>query len=643
MENKKILKLLEKFQTVDYTMSAQECALTMDISVSSIKKMISELKRELKENGADILGKSGHGNGYLLKVYDNERYNHYINVILKQRIQDDIYNYNNQSSRITYMIDALLTSQDYIRSDDFIDELCISKSQVSKDLTQVKNFFNEFGIQIFHKPHYGMKALADEKTVRLALATLYMDNPVMQIVGHPQAISNSREQELNNIKDIIITSANLFHYELTDVLIHNLLIHLFVAKERTKEGHSIEMDHSLIEELSNRSEAPLAKFILKKIEESFDVQFDEKEIYYVTMHLSAKKLIDESYIVDEQIISLVDGILNRIYEEYSIDLSENKSLKTNLILHTTTVVRRISYGMILKNPLLEDIKNNFIFEYELALCGCSYLNHQYNVVLSPDEISYYAIHYRVALNSLHTKSKKRILIVCSSGRGTSQMLLFDFKRKYSNMCELIETCNSFEIMNIDFSKFDIVFTTVSLPYHIPIPVFKIKYFIDELSENIIDRILKDDDEVRYIKNLFKPELMQFKLMTSNKDETIKNIVDHIKQNIDVTDDFLECVLKRESLENTRLGPLFALPHPDKPMPCETIISLNVLDKPIDWGDGKVQIVLLISYSKGFIKENEIFFEFISKFIANRGLVNLLINNPTYETFVSIVETIYRKE
>jgi lichenan operon transcriptional antiterminator len=50
---------------------------------------------------------------------------------------------------------------------------------------------------------------------------------------------------------------------------------------------------------------------------------------------------------------------------------------------------------------------------------------------------------------------------------------------------------------------------------------------------------------------------------------------------------------------TNFGGSAAFPHPNRIMTLDTFVSVCVLKKPVQWGNGKVQLILLSSFEKGF--------------------------------------------
>jgi lichenan operon transcriptional antiterminator len=176
MKKHQILLLLNALTNMGQPMSAVDCAKLLNVSISSLKKDIRELKPLLSDHGCEIVGKSGLGNGYEINVIDHELYLKYVNKILPSQISNDSNDYNEQKNRIRFIIEYLLRAKDYTRSEDLADELSISRSQFSKDLTLAKEYFEHYKIELINKSHYGIKVRADEMAIRLCLANTYMNN-----------------------------------------------------------------------------------------------------------------------------------------------------------------------------------------------------------------------------------------------------------------------------------------------------------------------------------------------------------------------------------------------------------------------------------------------------------------------------------
>lgn len=642
MKNEQILLLLNEFVSVQEPISANDCAKLLNISLSSLKKDIRNMKSELQEHGCQIEGKTGYGNGYELQVLDEVKFKKYLHEVLPEEIRTYDANYNEQKNRIRYIINYLLNTNTYVKSDELADSLCISRSQFSKDLALVKDYFKNYDIALVNKPHYGIKIAADEVSIRMCFANTYMNSIDFieddLIYIQPNVLE---EKDLHKIRTIILECADAFGYRLTDISMENLVIHLFIAIKRVKEEKTIVMDEETRKQVLQEKEYVLAQQIVERMEHEFHVCFDDEEICYIIMHLSAKRMVSNDAL-NSEVMEIIDEMLKRIKEKFYLDITNNLDLRITLGLHTIPLLKRVKYQIVFKNPLLKEIRSNLMFAYDIALCACEVIHERYGVMLSADEVGYYALHFKVALDNSKAADKKNILLVCSSGRGTSQLLKVDFMKKFADQIEVLETCNAFELSRKDLSSFDCVFTTVPIYVRLPIPVFKIKYFLDSDSERQVAKVLQRDTPYHQVMDCFAQDLFHTDIKGNTKEEVIQEIVGKIKRKRKLPKGFLASIMRREALEDTQFL-LIATPHSDGVICEENIISFNILKKPIVWGSGSVQIVILMSFAKGFIKHNDAFFDFLHELVKSKYLVNKLVSQPSYETLKETVQELYRKE
>ena len=138
---------------------------------------------------------------------------------------------------------------------------------------------------------------------------------------------------------------------------------------------------------------PLARECLGRLEMEYKFVFPESEVYYVALNVADKKYYEDSgnLLIDKEINAVVTDILENIYETYRLDFRKDLDFYMMLVKHLIPLRVRLNYGTMLKNPILQEVKN----EYPFALSIASGLNHimkkYYDKQLSEDELSYIAI------------------------------------------------------------------------------------------------------------------------------------------------------------------------------------------------------------------------------------------------------------
>ena len=93
--------------------------------------------------------------------------------------------------------------------------------------------------------------------------------------------------------------------------------------------------------------------------------------------------------------------------------------------------------------------------------------------------------------------------------------------------------------------------------------------------------------------------------------------------------FIESVFSREEFAPTSIGNLFAIPHCFEGHVLKQGIALMTLTRPIQWGNEKVQIILMLAVdvkSKDSFKE--IFTE-LSNITKDSDMINTILNSDSY--------------
>ena len=134
---------------------------------------------------------------------------------------------------------------------------------------------------------------------------------------------------------------------------------------------------------------------------------------------------DESnFVIREEIDRLVVQMLEAVYEEFKVDFRSNFDIRMILNQHMVPFDIRIRYNIPVSNPLLSEIKENYILAYTMASRAVTVLAEHYQKFISDDETGYFALVFALAMEQRENRAEKaNILIVCSSGKGSSLSLI----------------------------------------------------------------------------------------------------------------------------------------------------------------------------------------------------------------------------
>jgi len=625
---KKIFDLLSESHTY---ITGEKLAQLLSVGTKTIRNEIKILDSIFAKNGGHIESKPGLG--YHFEVTDMGMFRTFIaNKWHEFAFEDETLAY--KSNRVIFLLKIMLFEKDYMKAIDLCDRLQISKSQLSTDLQLLRQKIEPFQLHLDVRPHHGMKIIGSELNLRLCIAN---------VVYNEKQLFDEDEFEtqyiLSEIRTNILRVFNQHHYETSELIFHNLVIHLFVALERVKIGESIIMESSLLDELKKDNEYEIASAIILEIEKLFGYPFPEDEKGYVSMHLSGKRVFgqneNESNVVSAEVDELVIQMLDRVRLAMDIDLSKDLDLRIALGLHCVPLVKRISYNLMMKNPLLNDIKKHKQ-AYITAEIATEVIERRFHIKLSEDEIAYFALHFYVALERHKvTINRKKVLLVCSTGHGTAKLLQYRFKQEFNPFLEEIVTKDALSLSQLDLNAFDLIVSTVPLTVKTITPIIYVSTLLsDHDLQTLRHRFNQNDSSIA---EYFDRKLFYKDILANTKEDVIFFMSQKISDLYSFRPGFYESILRREASASTEFGNFIAIPHPDQAFSQSTLVSVAILKKPILWNERMVQLVFMLSYGDNENDNLDVFFAKSAQFLTSSNDIQAAIQANDYDDFIKLID------
>lgn len=205
------------------------------------------------------------------------------------------------------------------------------------------------------------------------------------------------------------------------------------------------------------------------------------------------------------------------------------------------------------------------------------------------------------------------MIVCSTGIGTSLLLKSKINAKFKDKIEILDVCAMYQIKTYPEDEYDLIISTI--PLEAKKDSIVVTPLLNEDDIEQINRYLKyGNDQFKPIKNLFVSELFFPDIDLDNREDIIEFMSDQLLEKGYIDQECKESYKKRENMATTEIGNLVSVPHSMDGKIYKSAICVGILNKPIQWEYGMVQIVLMIAVRKEDIhKENEFFLHVYQKF------------------------------
>lgn len=187
--------------------------------------------------------------------------------------------------------------------------------------------------------------------------------------------------------------------ELNETIHIGLIDHLAIAMKRLKNKEQINNPFIVEIETLYSVEFEMAKKIVNKLQDKYEIDFPEGEIGFITLHIHSARngkmlsnSIKYSYLSNKIIIYIEEKFNSKI-DKRSLDYAR-------FLSHVRFTIERVLTDTVLKNDLTEIIKKSYPVSYEIAEGASKIIEETLDKKVCDDEVAYIAMHverFRVTL------------------------------------------------------------------------------------------------------------------------------------------------------------------------------------------------------------------------------------------------------
>lgn len=205
---------------------------------------------------------------------------------------------------------------------------------------------------------------------------------------------------------------------------------------------------------------------------------NQQECHYLctVMKAQACESITHKNALYDDLHGFAESLTERFESLTGMMIGENrKTLIDRLTVHLISAYHRLKNNIQYHNPLLESIKTKYQNLFYITQAAVQSQEDRLQAHFSDDEIALIATYFGGELLAITEDKKYRpILVVCSSGIGTSQFLLLQLRERYSKL-QFTGPLRTAECLKMSLQDVGLIITTTSLqPFKgVPCPVIKI--------------------------------------------------------------------------------------------------------------------------------------------------------------------------
>lgn len=542
-----------------------------------------------------------------------------------------------------WLILKTLVEHNQVNIYQLADQMCISEFSLENDMNKIRKLLDNYqGLKVIRQSNM-LQLSGEEREKR----HLYEELISYKISGNLWNLNKVAENfmrfDLLKVKELLKDIFEEFHYQMNEVRIPTLLIHVGVILERNFACHFLKEDEEQ-QGKYGREEYEISRHFFEKIGARLSLQVREAEICDFAIYLEHGKR--KGYCEEEQLqglaSDLVQHIIVEIREHFDIDFSEDREFRLGLEVHTVSLLKRHYANVEIDHTCLEEVKRKYPLIFEMGVWVCKIMEEHLNIIISENEISFIALHLGSAYERANLRRKYRCLLICPHNQTVKDLCIQKIVNRFQDRMEIVDCMSYFEESLIREKNLDLILTTQPVAHALDIETTEISMFFAHTDEAAVFQTLNRLDQIRYrnnfqffILNLIREEFFTANMAVEEPEKIISDMCDKLYVRGYVKENFKEGVLKRERLSPTSFFHGFAIPHNMSHQ--ETIhsaISTAILKQPVQWGSYEVRFVLLLAITEENRNFLKIFFDWLDDIVSNPEKFARLLEVQDYQSFVN---------
>lgn len=470
---------------------AKDLAARHGISLRSVRYHLETIRTALKGTGLHLEAKP-HQGVWIEGPPDRRQ------AVAHLLTQSDEAVILEPTERVDQILHHLLTKADGTSMDDLVEALRCSKSTITRDLILVEQRLQGFGLQL-SRARGLLIVEGDERDRREAMVhDLVQQLEQDRLLTRHQPVAESEtggHAPYQFLAELIRRSEERLGRTFTDESFISLVVHLAVALQRLKDGRTMVVPPRRLAELKRVPEWPTAAAMAAEIEQATAVKFPAPEIAYLVLHLSSGRAQPlgtnpappESDAPDPRVVALVERFMCLASERLGVALTDDDVLRDGLTWHLSGLLKRKRFQVRVTNPMLTEIQHEMGRVFKATQELVQLLKEDLGENLSADEIGFLTIHLAAALERKGAPPGKRILVVCSTGLGSAQLLAARLMRLFPNL-HVVGVVSALETTEWE-GRVDLVISTVPLPT-LPIPHVRVSPILTAEEAERVGRAMR---------------------------------------------------------------------------------------------------------------------------------------------------------
>lgn len=421
----------------------------------------------------------------------------------------------------------VFTNTEYVSVNHLISLLKVSKNTVLTSIKEASKLAKQHHVIIKYTRRHGYELAGEEGDVRFLMMHCISEfiryeegSKLLKNLYNQENGQGAYEHSHKKITALITEMEKQLDIKYVEEKVQEVIVFLLFLLLRIQKGGSIFYSDDRREIIANLNEY---KVISEKVTQ-LGIPKETDEQLYVTSILIGLQCKDghlnkATFLMERQLYALTQVIIQEFELLACVSISNQKELAHSLYYHIRPAYYRMLFHIPIVNPLLKQIKEEFPDLFVLVKKALKPLEEFVKRPISEEEAGYITLHFGtyVDTTNIHVDLRKKAVIVCPNGVGTSNMLKYQIEK----LLPEVEILAIYSLSDYDYQReneFDLLFSTV--PFQTAKPIIMVNPILTGLDKA---RILQEFDfhvlRKKDLKGVSVNQIMEvIKLYTTIHDE-----------------------------------------------------------------------------------------------------------------------------
>lgn len=292
------------------------------------------------------------------------------------------------------------------------------------------------------------------------------------------------EEDVLFVQTLLQEMENDLCWSLGEPYYVNIFTHILIMMYRITRGNALPRKEESIT-TCDENIFSIASRMIQHIEKRIAHPLPEDEVWFIYQYIISSGVVIEEH-NDVSVIGhmhssdearlITHRLIATFAEMVDSDLSQDTALYDGLLIHIKPLINRLNYQIRIRNPLLEDIKGELQDVWRLTQCAVNRVFSGWGErAVSEDEVGYLTVHFQAAME--RQIARKRVLLVCSTGIGTSHLLKSRILRAFPDWT-IVGVVSAGSLPSVLTDDIELVVSTINLPA-VAMPVVYVTAFFND--------------------------------------------------------------------------------------------------------------------------------------------------------------------